>query len=104
MTAAAQSIVLLAILVSKSNENVTNGAGKGSVLNMSWALQEIIRSVGYIPDPPTSCILFKASSESVVSEFLDFFGDFFVIFHEKCKLFCFERFLRFLPGSVNYFF
>ena len=69
-TAAAHSMWLVAMLVSRSKDSVTKGAGKGSALSRPPISQESIMSTGYIPDPPTSCIRASATDGSVVSAVL----------------------------------
>ena len=69
ITAAAHSIRLVAILVSRSKEKVTKGAGKGSVLDSPSRLQETIMSTGYIPDPPSLTTFSSAKDGSVLELF-----------------------------------
>ncbi len=69
ITAAAHSIRLVAILVSRSKEKVTKGAGKGSVLDNPSRLQETIMSTGYIPDPPSFTTFSSAKDGSVLELF-----------------------------------
>ena len=69
ITGRAQSIRFVAILVSRSKEKVTKGAGKGSVLDNPSRLQETIMSTGYIPDPPSFNTISSAKDGSVLELF-----------------------------------
>ena len=76
-TAAAQSILFVDMLVSRSNEKDTNGAGNVSVFSRSSRLHEITMSTGYRPAPPAAIIAFSESASEVLSSFLESSGALF---------------------------